>query len=80
MKKKRVVVVIIQKYVYKWLKKRAYLKSLSATIYIQCCRRQVLAIREFQRLKHHAYETFIIPIKDSRMNLLEERGNDTVQL
>jgi len=71
--------VIIQKYMRKWLVKRAYLKSFLITMSIQCCWRQVLIGMEFQRLKQQASETTIIPIKDSRTNLLEKRGNDTVQ-
>ena len=39
----------------------------------------MLARNEFSRLKQQTYETVIIPIKDLRTNLLEERGNDTVQ-
>jgi hypothetical protein len=31
------VVITMQKYVRKWLVRRAYLKLLSATIFIQCC-------------------------------------------
>jgi len=78
-KQKIVAMVIIQKYVCKWLVMRPYLKSLSAAISIQCYWGQVLVRREFQRFKQHAYETTIIPIKDSMTNLLEERGNDMVQ-
>jgi hypothetical protein len=39
----------------------------------------VLAIREFQRLKQEATEVATNHIQDSRANLLEEGGNDTVQ-
>jgi hypothetical protein len=39
----------------------------------------VLAIREFRRLKKEATEVTTNPIQDSRANLLEEGGNDTVQ-
>jgi hypothetical protein len=39
----------------------------------------VLAIREFQRLKQEAIEVATNPIQDSRANLLEKEGNDTVQ-
>jgi hypothetical protein len=39
----------------------------------------VLAIREFQRLKQEATKVPTNPIQDSRANLLEEGGNDTVQ-
>jgi hypothetical protein len=38
----------------------------------------VLAIREFWRLKQEANEVPTNPIQDSRVNLLEEGGNDTV--
>jgi len=75
---RRVVVVIIQKYVRKWLVRHAYLKFLSVTTSIQCCWRKVLAIREFWRLKQKATEVANNPIQDLRVNLLEEGGNDTV--
>jgi hypothetical protein len=39
----------------------------------------VLAIREFRRPKQEANEVATNPIQDSRANLLEEGGNDTVQ-
>jgi hypothetical protein len=78
-KQKWAILVIIQKYMHKWLAGHTYLKSLSPTIVIQCCWRQVLARREFWRLKQQAYGTTIIHIKDYKMNLLEERGNNTVQ-
>jgi hypothetical protein len=39
----------------------------------------VLGIREFQRLKQEATEVATNPIQDSRANLLEEGGNDTVK-
>jgi len=71
----RVVVVIIQKYICKWL----VLKFLSVTTSIQCCWRKMLAIREFQRLKQKDNKVATNPIQDSRANLLEEGGNDTVQ-
>ena len=71
---------IIQKYVRKWLERRAYLKFLSVTTSIQCCWRKVLAIRGFRRLNpiQEAPEVAINPIQDLRANLLEEGGNDTV--
>ena len=78
-RQRRVAVFIIQKYVRKWLERRAYLKFLSVTTSIQCCWRKVLAIRGFRRLKQQATEVTINPIQDSRANLLEERGNDMVQ-
>ena len=71
--------VIIQKYVHKWLVRRAYLKFLLVTTSIQCCWRKVLAIRGFRRLKQEATEVYIDPIQDSRVNLLEEGWNDMVQ-
>ena len=55
-RRRRAAVVIIQKYVRKWLVRRAYLKFLSLTTSIQCCWRKVLAIREFRRLKQEATE------------------------
>ena len=70
--------VIIQKYVCKWLVRRAYLKFLLVTTSIQCCWKKVLAIRGFRRLKQEATEVTIDVIQDSRANLLEEGGNDTV--
>ena len=70
--------VIIQKYVRKWLVRRAYLKFLLVTTFIQCCWRKVLAIREFQRLKQEATEVATNPIQDLRANILEGGGNDTV--
>jgi hypothetical protein len=38
----------------------------------------VLAKREFQRLKQEDNEVATNPIQDSRANLLEEGGNDSV--
>jgi hypothetical protein len=40
----------------------------------------VLAIREFQRLKQETNEVVINHIQDSSANLLEEGGNDMVQV
>jgi hypothetical protein len=40
----------------------------------------MLAIREFRRLKQKANIVVTYPIQDSRVNLLEEGGNDTIQL
>ena len=71
--------VIIQNYVRKWLVRRAYLKFLLVTTSIQCCWRKVLAIRGFRRRKQEATEVTINAIQDSRANLLEEGGNDTIQ-
>ena len=39
----------------------------------------MLAIRGFRRLKQEAIEVAINPIQDSRVNVLEEEGNDTIQ-
>jgi len=39
----------------------------------------VLGRKELQRLKLYAYETFIVPISNSRMNHLKERENDMIQ-
>ena len=72
--------VIIQKYVRKWLERRAYLKFLSVTTSIQCCWRKVLATKEFWRFKQKATKVAINHIQDSRVNVLEEGGNDMVQL
>jgi hypothetical protein len=77
--RRRVVVVIIQKHVRKWLVRRAYLKFLAVTTSIQCCWRKVLAIREFWRLKQEANKVATDPIQDSRANLLKKGGNDTIQ-
>ena len=78
-KRWRRAVVIIQKYVRKWLVWRAYLKFLLVTSSIQCCWRKMLAIMEFWRLKQKANEVATNRIQDSRVNLLKEGGNDTVQ-
>jgi uncharacterized membrane protein YqjE len=55
-RRRGVIVVIIQKYVRKWLVRCIYLKVLVVTTSIQCCWRKVLAIREFRRLKQEANE------------------------
>ena len=78
-RRKRAAVVIIQKYVRKWVVQRAYLKFFLVTTSIQCCWRKVLVIMEFRRLKQEATEVTTNPIQDSRANLHEEGGNDTVQ-
>jgi hypothetical protein len=36
-KQNRVAMVIIQKYICKWMARRIFLKLLSATTFIQCC-------------------------------------------
>jgi hypothetical protein len=46
-RQRRADVVIIQKYVRKWLVRHVYLKFLTVTTSIHCCWRNVLAIREF---------------------------------
>jgi hypothetical protein len=71
--KKKTVVIIIQKYVCKWMARRVYLKLLSATIFIQCCWKQVRARKELQRLQQEAKEFSIIHIGDLRMNHLKEK-------
>jgi hypothetical protein len=78
-RRRRAAMVIIQKYVRKWLVRRTYLKFLSVTTPIQCCWRKVLAIRKFWRLKQEATKVATNPIQYSRTNLLKEGGNDTVQ-
>jgi hypothetical protein len=55
------------------------LKFLLVTSSIQCCWRKMLAIMEFWRLKQEANEVATNRIQDSRVNLLKEGGNDTVQ-
>jgi hypothetical protein len=77
-RRRRANVVIIQNYVRKWLVRRAYVKFLPVTTFIQCCWRKMFAIREFQRLKQEATEVATNPIQDSRANLLEDGGNDIV--
>jgi hypothetical protein len=78
-KKERATMVIIQKYIYKWMAKHAFLKLLSTTTFIQYCWRQVRVRNKFKRLQQEAQELPIIPIGDSRMNHLEERGNNMIQ-
>jgi hypothetical protein len=56
-------VVIIQKYVRKWLVRCAYLKFLSITTSIQCCWRKVLAIRKFRRLNKRLLKSLLILFK-----------------
>jgi len=60
--------------------RHAYLKLLSATTFIQCCWMQVRVRKELQRMKQKANEVSIKPVSDSRMNDLEERGNDMIQV
>jgi uncharacterized membrane protein YbaN (DUF454 family) len=54
--KKKIVVVIIQKYICKWMTRCVYLKLLLATTFIQCCWMQMRARKELQRLKQEANE------------------------
>jgi len=62
-RRRRAAVVIIQKYVRKWLVRCAYLKFLSITTSIQCCWRKVLAIREFRRLNKRLLKSLLILFK-----------------
>jgi len=50
-----------------------------AATFIQSCWRRLLARKELQRLQKEAKELSIQLVGDSRMNHLEERGNDMVQ-
>jgi hypothetical protein len=52
---------------------------MSSFTFIQCCCRQLRARKELQRLQQEAKEFSIKLVSDSRMNHLEERGNDTIQ-
>jgi len=54
-------------------------KNRTAAIFIQSCWRRLLARKELQRLQNEAKELSIQLVGDSRMNHLEERGNDTIQ-
>jgi len=54
-------------------------KKRRAIAFIQSCWIQVLARKEFWRFKQEAYKTSIVPMGHSRINHLEERGNDTIQ-
>ena len=78
-KQKRAEMIIIKKYVCKWMTRRAYLKLSSATTFIQCCWRHVQARKELLRIQQEAKELSIIPIGNSMMNHLKDRGNDTIQ-
>jgi hypothetical protein len=53
-------------------------KNAGMMIYESCWRR-LLARKEVQRLQKKAKELSIQLVGDSRMNHLEERGNDTIQ-
>jgi hypothetical protein len=55
------------------------IRNRTAATFIQSCWRRLLARKELQRLQKEAKELSIQLIGDSRMNHLEERGNDTIQ-
>jgi hypothetical protein len=55
------------------------IRNRTASTFIQSCWRRLLARKELQRLQNKAKELFIQLVGDSRMNHLEERGNDTIQ-
>jgi len=55
------------------------IQNRMAATFIQSCWRRLLARKELQRLQNEAKEFFIQLVFDSRMNHLEERGNDTIQ-
>jgi hypothetical protein len=54
------------------------IQNRTATTFIQSCWRRLLARKELQRLQKEAKEFSIQLVGDSRMNHLEERGNDTI--
>jgi len=55
-------------------------QNRTATTFVQSCWRQLLARKALQRLQKEAKELLsILLVGDSRMNRLEERGNDTIQ-
>jgi len=55
------------------------IQNRTAATFIQSCWRRLLARKELQRLRKKAKELSIQLVGDSRMNHLEERGNDTIQ-
>ena len=55
------------------------IRNRTAATFIQSCWRRLLARKELQRLQKEAKELSIQLVGDSRMNHLEERGNDTIQ-
>ena len=55
------------------------IRNRTAATFIQSCWLRLLARKEFQRLQNKAKELSIQLVGDSRMNHLEERGNDTIQ-
>ena len=52
------------------------IRNRTAGTFIQSCWRRLLARKEFQRLQNEAKELSIELVGDSRMNHLEERGNE----
>ena len=54
------------------------IRNRTAATFIQSCWRQLLARKELQRLQNEAKELSIQLVGDSRMNHLEERGNDMI--
>jgi len=72
--------IIIQKYIRKWMARRDYLKLLSATIFIQYCWRQVHARKKLQRLQQKAKEFSIKLVGVLITNHLKEKENDTIQV
>jgi hypothetical protein len=55
------------------------IQNRMAATFIQSCWRRLLARKKLQRLQNEAKELSIQLVFDSRMNHLEERGNDTIQ-
>jgi hypothetical protein len=56
----------------------ADIRNRTAGTFIQSCWRRLLARKELQRLQKDAKELSIQLVGVSRMNYLEERGNDTI--
>jgi hypothetical protein len=54
------------------------IQNRTAATFIQSCWRRLLARKENQRLQKEAKEFSIQLVGDSRMNHLEEKGNDTI--
>jgi len=55
------------------------IRNRMAATFIQSCWQRLLARKKLQRLQKEAKELSIQLIGDSRMNHIEERGNDTIQ-
>jgi len=55
------------------------IRNRTAATFIQSCWRRLLGRKKLQRLQKEAKELSIQLTGDSRMNHLEERGNDTIQ-